>query len=122
MEPDPPFTAAGFWVREVRAVAASYFTACEEALRSSEINRIYRACQHWQEREFEETKESEREGLAHSMCSLILAVQSDDFNDAHLQQLVHARDLIKYLQDVLYRLRHSTVRQEHERVPLAGRV
>ena len=40
---DIPFTAAGFCVREVRVVAASYLTACEDALSSSEMRRIYRA-------------------------------------------------------------------------------
>ena len=34
-----PVTAAGFWVRDVRVVAASYLTACEDALRSSEMRR-----------------------------------------------------------------------------------
>lgn len=37
---DIPFTAAGFWVRLVRVDAASYFTACEVAFRSSEMSRI----------------------------------------------------------------------------------
>ena len=35
-----PLTAAGFWVSEVRVVAASYFTACDDALRSSEMRRM----------------------------------------------------------------------------------
>ena len=39
--PHVPFTAAEFWVKVVRVVAASYFTACEEALRSSKMQRIY---------------------------------------------------------------------------------
>ena len=39
--PHVPFTAAEFWVKVVRVVAASYFTACEEALRSSNMQRIY---------------------------------------------------------------------------------
>ena len=38
-----PFTAAEFWVKVVRVVAASYFTACEEALSSSKMQRIYLA-------------------------------------------------------------------------------
>jgi hypothetical protein len=33
--------AAGFWVRVVRVVAASYLTACEGALRSSKMHRMY---------------------------------------------------------------------------------
>jgi len=37
---DLPLTAAGFWVRVVRVVAASYFTAWEEALSSSKMQRM----------------------------------------------------------------------------------
>lgn len=53
---------------------------------------------------------------------LLLAVQPDDLDNAHLQQLVHTRDLVKHLHNVLDRLRHRAVREEHERVPLARRV
>lgn len=41
-EPYEPLTAAGFCVRVVRVVAASYFTACDEAFRSSKMTRMYR--------------------------------------------------------------------------------
>ena len=33
--------AAGFWVRMVRVVAASYLTACEGVLSSSKMQRMY---------------------------------------------------------------------------------
>jgi hypothetical protein len=35
-----PFTAAGFCVKVVKVVAASYFTACDEAFNSSKMQRI----------------------------------------------------------------------------------
>jgi hypothetical protein len=38
---DLPLTAAGFWVRVVREVAASYLTACEGELSSSKMHRIH---------------------------------------------------------------------------------
>ena len=56
------------------------------------------------------------------MPCIRLAVLPDDLNDAHLQQLVHRRNLVEHLQDVLHGLRHSAVRKEHERVPLARRI
>lgn len=36
--------------------------------------------------------------------------------------LIHTRDLVEHLQNILHGLGHRTVRKEHERVPLAGRV
>ena len=56
------------------------------------------------------------------MRRLLLAIQPNHLDDAHLQQLVHGRDLVKHLQDVLDSLRHGALREEHERIPLARRV
>jgi hypothetical protein len=36
------FTAAGFWVSEVRVVAASYLTLWEDAVRREKMMRMYR--------------------------------------------------------------------------------
>jgi hypothetical protein len=36
----PDIRAAGFWVRVVNVVAASYLTACEEALNASNVMRL----------------------------------------------------------------------------------
>ena len=51
-----------------------------------------------------------------------LAVLADDLDDAHLQQLIHTRNLVEHLNDPLDRLRHGAVREEDERIPLARRV
>ena len=51
-----------------------------------------------------------------------LAIQPNDLDDTHLQQFVHARDLVEHLDDPLDRLRHGAVREEDERVTLARRV
>ena len=56
------------------------------------------------------------------MRGIRLAIKPDNLNNAHLQQLVHIRDLVKHLQDIFYCLRHGTVSEEHERVTLARRV
>lgn len=56
------------------------------------------------------------------MRGVCLAVQANDLNNAHLQQLIHARNLVKDLQNVLHSFWHRKVREEYERVPLARRV
>ena len=56
------------------------------------------------------------------MPCIHLAVLPDDLNDAHLQQLVHPRDLVEHRHDVLDGLGHRALREEHERIPLARRV
>ena len=43
------------------------------------------------------------------MLCIRFAIQPDDLDNSHLQQLIHARDLVEYLQDVLYRLWHGAV-------------
>lgn len=58
----------------------------------------------------------------HLVCRLLLAIQPDHLNDAHLQQLVHPRNLIEHRHDPLYRLGHRTLCKEHERIALARRV
>ena len=52
----------------------------------------------------------------------MLTIQPDHLNDAQLQLLVHARDLVVHAQDILHRAGHRAVRQEHKRVALARRV
>ena len=54
--------------------------------------------------------------------SVRLAIQTDDLDDAHLQQLIHTRNLVEHLNDPLDRLRHGAVREEDERIPLARSV
>lgn len=54
--------------------------------------------------------------------TLLLAVEPDDLYYTHLQQLIHGWDLIEHLNNVLHGLRHCTVGEEYERVPLARRV
>ena len=56
------------------------------------------------------------------MSCLLLAIQPDHLNNAHLQQLVHRRDLVEHLQDILDRLGHRALREEDERIALARRV
>ena len=56
------------------------------------------------------------------MSCLLLAIQPDHLNNAHLQQLVHTRNLIEDLQDVLDRLGHRALGQENKRVAFARRV
>jgi hypothetical protein len=53
---------------------------------------------------------------------VIFAVQPNDLNDAHLQQLVQSRYLIVNAQYPLDRFWHRAVGQKDERVPLARRV
>jgi len=55
--------AAGFWVRVVRVVAASYLTACEGALSSLKMQRIYLDWNRHYER-------VERPTEKHSPCAL----------------------------------------------------
>lgn len=54
------------------------------------------------------------------MDRIPFAVQLDDLDDAHLEQLVHVRNLVEMLQDVFHSLGHGAVRQEHESVPFTG--
>ena len=56
------------------------------------------------------------------MLGIRLAVQSNDLNNAHLQQLIHSWDLVEDLQNPLNRLGHGAVRQENECVAFACRV
>lgn len=56
------------------------------------------------------------------MRCLRLAVQPNNLDNAHLQQLVHTRDLIEHLNDVLHSLGHGTIREEHESITLACRI
>ena len=56
------------------------------------------------------------------MSCLLLAIQPDHLNNAHLQQLVHTRNLIEDLQDVLDRLGHCALREKDECIALARRV
>ena len=56
------------------------------------------------------------------MRRLLLAIQPNHLNNAHLQQLVHPRDLVEHRDDVLDGLGHRALREEHERIPLARRV
>ena len=63
-----------------------------------------------------------RPSSTHLVRRLLLAVQVDHLNDAHLQQLVHRRDLVEHLQDVLDCLGHRALREEDERIALARRV
>lgn len=64
----------------------------------------------------------QRHDHAYLVCSVCLAVQPDNLNDTHLQQLIHAWYLIKHLHDVLHRPRHGTVGEEDESVPFTCRV
>ena len=56
------------------------------------------------------------------MCRVRLAIEPDDFDDAHLQRFVQTRDLVVHRQNVLHCLRHRAVGKEDEGVPLAGGV
>ena len=58
----------------------------------------------------------------HPVRSICLAVLPDNLDNAHLQQLVHARDLVKHLDNPLHSLRHGAVRKEDKCIPLASRV
>lgn len=53
------------------------------------------------------------------MVSITLAIQPNDLNNAHLQQLIHARNLIHNRHDILHGLRHRAIRKENECVALA---
>ena len=55
----------------------------------------------------------------HLMSCLLLAIQPDHLNNAHLQQLVHTRNLIEDLQDVLDCLGHCALREKDECIALA---
>lgn len=50
------------------------------------------------------------------------AVQPYHFYNAHLQQLIHAGNLVHNRYDVCNSFRHSTVREEDECIALASRV
>jgi hypothetical protein len=54
------------------------------------------------------------------MRGVVLAVQSDHFYNAHLQEFVKPSDLVVHAQDPFHSFRHSTVRKKHEGVTLAG--
>jgi hypothetical protein len=54
------------------------------------------------------------------MGGVVLAVQSDHFYNAHLQEFVKPSDLFVHAQDPFYSFWHSTVREKHEGVTLAG--
>src|ERR1700690_2150151 len=59
------------------------------------------------------------EMFAHPMSRLILTIQPNDLNDAHLQQLIQPGNLLINAQYPLISLRHGTMCQKHKRVPLA---
>lgn len=52
----------------------------------------------------------------------MLAVLPNDFNDAHLKHFIHAWNLVKHLDNILHRLVHRTVREEHKCVAFTGSV
>lgn len=54
------------------------------------------------------------------MRSLLLAVKTNNFDDTHLKEFIHARDLVEHLEDVLDRLGHRALREEYESVALAS--
>lgn len=56
------------------------------------------------------------------MCRVVFTVQPYHLNNAQLELLIHARDLIVYAQDVLHRLRHRTICEEDKGVALACRI
>lgn len=56
------------------------------------------------------------------MRSVRLAVKSNNFNNTHLQQFIHAWNLIEYLDNIFHSFGHSTVCKEHEGVAFTCRV
>ena len=56
------------------------------------------------------------------MRRITFTIQSYNLDDAHLQQLIQPGNLLIDTQYPFHGLWHRTVRQEHEGVPLAGRV
>lgn len=56
------------------------------------------------------------------MRGLCLTIQPNDFNDSHLQQLVHRGYLIEDLEYILHSLGHGAVGQEYKCIALARRV
>jgi hypothetical protein len=71
-------------VSVVRVVAASYFTACDDEFNNSNMHLIYRGCKTTKMR----INKTARVKRTYSMCRIVLAIQPDDFYDAHLQEFI----------------------------------
>lgn len=56
------------------------------------------------------------------MLRIVLAIQPDHLNDAHLQRLVQRPDRIVDVKDIFHRLGHRTMSQKHESIALTRRV
>ncbi len=56
------------------------------------------------------------------MRRIVLAIQPDNIDYGHLQQLVETTNLIVHLRYVLDSLWHSAVCEKHKRIALAGGV
>jgi len=82
-----PFTAAGFCVNVVNVVAASYFTACDEAFSNSKMQRIYRA---WLKDSLAHDINitEDVQSITHPMSGIIFTIQPYNLNNTHLQQLI----------------------------------
>ena len=65
---------------------------------------------------------SPSKAITHLVRGLLFTIQPNDLDDAHLQKLVHARDLVEHLQDIFDCFGHRALREEDERVALARRV
>lgn len=109
-----PLTAAGFWVSVVSVVAASYFTAWEEAFRSSKIHRMYLAYT------FIRGVSDEIGKGSYAVRRIIFTIQPDNLNDAHLQSLVQRPNRIIYRHDIFDCLGHRAVSKEYESIALAA--
>jgi hypothetical protein len=53
---------------------------------------------------------------------IVLAIQPDNLNDAHLQRLIQRPDRVVDIEDIFHRLGHRAMGQKHECITLAGRV
>jgi len=107
-------TAAGFCVNVVKLVAASYLTALDGALSSSEMHLIHLA--------YKSASIIARSKTTHPVPALRLSFLAHQLDHRHLHQLVHAADLIKVVQQVSHRGRLRDLAQRDESVALARRV
>ena len=56
------------------------------------------------------------------MRRIILAIQPDNIDYGHLQQLIETTNLVMHLRYVLHGLWHRAVCEKHKRIALAGSV
>ena len=87
-----PLTAAGFWVKVVKLVAASYLTALEVEFSSSKMQRIHLA---WLGQNLNHFLQQ-----TYSVSSFDFSLLSDKLDHSHLHELVHAGDLIQITEKV----------------------